>query len=102
MTKGGNRSGSDKAKRDAALLAKGKVPNDRGGKNLGIGNEHSRVPNGEQDPSGPDEEALTRHPVRRRGPTGVAGDRRDRPPLLLQRCCLHVSPGVNLATGLGA
>lgn len=53
MTKGGNRSGSDKAKRDAALLAKGKVPNDRGGKNLGIGNEHSRVPKGNKTHQGP-------------------------------------------------
>lgn len=53
MTKGGNRSGSDKAKRDAALLAKGTVPKDRGGKNIGIGNEHSRVAKGSKTQQGP-------------------------------------------------
>ncbi len=53
MVKGKNRSGSDKAKRDAALAKRGKKPNDRGGKNLGVGNEHSRVAKGNKTHQGP-------------------------------------------------
>lgn len=53
MVKGGNRSGSDKSKRDAALLAKGKPPKDRGGKNLGVGSEHSRIAKGNRTQQGP-------------------------------------------------
>lgn len=46
MTKGKNRSGSDKSKRDQALASKGQKPSDRGGKNIGVKDEHSRIPKG--------------------------------------------------------
>jgi hypothetical protein len=47
VPKGTNRSGSDAARRAAALAAKGREVKDRGGKNIGIaGEEHSRIPKG--------------------------------------------------------
>lgn len=52
MTKGANRKGSDAARRNAALSAKGKAPSDRGGKNIGIGSEHSRVAKGNRTQQG--------------------------------------------------
>lgn len=53
MAKGRNRSGSDHAKREAALKKKGVKVKDRGGKNLGVNNEHSRVAKGNQTQQGP-------------------------------------------------
>lgn len=46
MPKGTNRSGSDASKRHGALAKKGEKVKDRGGRNLGVGAEHSRIPKG--------------------------------------------------------
>lgn len=48
MTKGTDRKGSDKSKLHGALAKKGQKVKDRGGKNLGIGQEHSRIPKGDR------------------------------------------------------
>lgn len=52
MVKGSNRSGSDASKRAAALAKKGAKASDRGGKNLGVNDEHSRVAKGNKTQQG--------------------------------------------------
>lgn len=46
MTKGQNRKGSDVAHRLAVLANKGIKAKDRGGRNLGVEEEHSRITKG--------------------------------------------------------
>jgi hypothetical protein len=53
MVKGNNRSGSDASRRAAALAAKGVTQKDRGGKNIGAKDEHSRVVKGNATHQGP-------------------------------------------------
>ena len=53
MAKGNNRSGSDTSRRAAALAKKGVKQSDRGGKNVGVKDEHSRVAKGNATHQGP-------------------------------------------------
>jgi len=53
MTKGSNRKGSDASKRIKTLLEKGAKVKDRGGRNLGVSDEHSRIAKGNRTQQGP-------------------------------------------------